>query len=241
MVKSRLWIEKNGKNFLGHGKVELLEKIKEHGSINAAAKAMKMSYKAAWDAIDSINNLAKSPVVVKIGNGSKLSEEGERLVFKFRELEVKIAQYLSKFDDDLDIGSENLSILSAKNQFVAVVRGVRSDSVGADLELYINKNITIFSNITKDSFTKLKIGIDTAVLAIIKANSIKISKTKPKCANAIKCEILDIKQGEKLTQISLRADDLNLTSTIKSKEFGKFEKGEKVYAYFDTDSVMIGK
>ena len=78
MVKSRLWIEKNGKNFLGHGKVEMLEKIKEHGSINAAAKAMKMSYKAAWDAIDSINNLAKSPVVVKIGNGSKLSEEGER-------------------------------------------------------------------------------------------------------------------------------------------------------------------
>ncbi|MBQ7676461.1 MAG: LysR family transcriptional regulator, partial [Campylobacter sp.] len=51
MIKSRLWIEKDGKNFLGHGKVELLEKIKEHGSINAAAKAMKMSYKAAWDAV----------------------------------------------------------------------------------------------------------------------------------------------------------------------------------------------
>ena len=241
MVKSRLWIEKNGKNFLGHGKIELLEKIEEYGSINAAAKAMKMSYKAAWDAIDSINNLAKTAVVLKVGNGSKLSDEGKRLISKFRGLEKKIDEFISQFDDDLEISAKNLSMLSAKNQFIAVVRGVRSDSVGADLELYINKNITIFSNITKDSLSKLKIGVDSAVIAIIKANSIKISKTKPKCANAIKCEILNIKQGEKLTQISLKSNDINLTSTMKNSEFGKFSQNEIVYAYFDASSVMIGK
>ena len=62
---------------------------------------MKMSYKSAWDTIDSINNLARTPVVLKIGNGSKLSPEGERLIRKFRELEAMQNEFLAKFDDDL--------------------------------------------------------------------------------------------------------------------------------------------
>lgn len=241
MIKSRLWIEKDGKNFLGHGKVELLEKIRECGSINAAAKAMKMSYKAAWDAIDSLNNLAKSPVVVKIGNGSKLSDEGERLISKFRELEAKENEFLSQFDDNLEQNSLAISNLSAKNQFAAIVRGIRGDTVSVELELYINKNTTIFSNITKDSFERLKISVETAVIAVIKANSVRISAIKPKLPNALKCEISKIKKGENLTQISLNSGDLTLTSTIKNKELGEFKVGDRVYAHFLPDSVIIGK
>ena len=241
MIKSRLWIEKDGKNFLGHGRVELLEKIKEFGSINAAAKAMKMSYKAAWDTIDSINNLANSPVVIKVGNGSKLSDEGERLVRKFRELEAKENEFLSQFDENLQNTNTALSNLSARNQFAAIVRGIRGDSVSVDLELYINKNTTIFSNITQDSFARLKISVETAVIAVIKANSIKISKTKPKGQNALKCEISKIKKGEKLTQISLSFSDLTLTSVGKNEEFAEFKINDSVYAYFEPESVIIGR
>ena len=46
-VQGRIWIKENNKNFLGHGKVELLERIAESGSIAKAAREMKMSYKAA--------------------------------------------------------------------------------------------------------------------------------------------------------------------------------------------------
>lgn len=239
MIKSRLWIDKDGKNFLGHGKVELLEKIKEHGSINAAAKSMKMSYKAAWDTIDSINNLANSPIVVKIGNGSKISEEGERLIRKFREIEAKQDEFLSQFDDDLSQNKINLFALSAKNQFNCIVRGIRSDDVSVDLELCINKNITIFSNITKDSFDRLKISVGSAVIAVIKANLIKLSKQKPKSKNIIKCEISQIKKGENSVQISLNSSELNLTAT--TKDFSDFEIGQKIYAYFKAESVIIGK
>ena len=57
-IEGRIWFKKEGKNLLGNGRVELLEKIDEHGSISKASKAMKMSYKAAWDMVDAMNNLS---------------------------------------------------------------------------------------------------------------------------------------------------------------------------------------
>lgn len=48
-------------NFLGERRIRLLEAIDHHGSILQAAKAVPMSYKAAWDAVDDMNNLAPEP------------------------------------------------------------------------------------------------------------------------------------------------------------------------------------
>ena len=87
-IKGNFWIEKEGKSFLGRGRIELLKKIDKYGSISKAAKEMKMSYKAAWDAVDIINNLAKERVVEKIsggkgGGGTRLTEYGKKLIDMF--------------------------------------------------------------------------------------------------------------------------------------------------------------
>ena len=58
-IKGNFWIEKDNKSFLGKGRIELLKNIQRYGSISKAAKEMKMSYKAAWDAVDIINNYLK--------------------------------------------------------------------------------------------------------------------------------------------------------------------------------------
>jgi len=47
--------------FLGDTRIRLLEAIGRLGSISRAAKAVPMSYKAAWDALDAMNNLARPP------------------------------------------------------------------------------------------------------------------------------------------------------------------------------------
>ena len=47
-IKSKIWIESNGKILLGEGRVQLLKAIKETGSLSKAAKKLKMSYKKAW-------------------------------------------------------------------------------------------------------------------------------------------------------------------------------------------------
>ena len=48
-LNGRVWIEINDQKMLGRGRVELLERVHESGSIRQAALQMKMSYKQAWD------------------------------------------------------------------------------------------------------------------------------------------------------------------------------------------------
>src|SRR5512134_2567670 len=76
----RFWLPLDGRNFLGRGRIELLQRIRETGSISRAAKAMNMSYKAAWAAVDSMNAAWQSPLVDSGPAGSRLTEDAERLI-----------------------------------------------------------------------------------------------------------------------------------------------------------------
>jgi len=58
-LKGRVWIEGASGTFLGCGRVVLLERIAEFGSISKAAKSMDMSYRHAWELVDSINRQAR--------------------------------------------------------------------------------------------------------------------------------------------------------------------------------------
>ena len=68
-LRSRLEVDTEFGSFLGDTRIRLLEAIDKHGSISQAAKAVPLSYKAAWDAIDAMNNLADQPLVVRSTGG----------------------------------------------------------------------------------------------------------------------------------------------------------------------------
>lgn len=98
-VDGRIWFSMDGKPLLGRGRVELLKGIRETGSISRAAKAMKMSYKAAWDAIDAINNACGCEIVQSRpggtrGGGSSLTAEGEQLLSRFDEIEAEHRRWM---------------------------------------------------------------------------------------------------------------------------------------------------
>jgi molybdate transport system regulatory protein len=76
----RFWFTLDGKNFLGHGRVELLQRIADTGSISQAAKAMKMSYKAAWDAVDAMNSAWGAALVESSPGGSVLTRDARTLM-----------------------------------------------------------------------------------------------------------------------------------------------------------------
>ncbi len=71
MIKldSSLWIDKNKKGFLGKGRIELLKQIDEQGSLSRAAKAMKMSYKAAWDSLNEMKELSDEELIISNSGG----------------------------------------------------------------------------------------------------------------------------------------------------------------------------
>ena len=77
---------------IGPGKIQLLEKIREFGSISAAGRAMDMSYKRAWDLVDEINRICRQAAVErqtggKNGGGAILTPFGTSLVARYRKIE----------------------------------------------------------------------------------------------------------------------------------------------------------
>jgi molybdate transport system regulatory protein len=80
---------------LGAGKVALLEAIEKTGSISAAGRAHKMSYRRAWLLVDELNQLFAAPLVSAHhggakGGGATLTADGRRIVALYRDAETKM-------------------------------------------------------------------------------------------------------------------------------------------------------
>lgn len=89
-----LRIKLNPETLLGPGKAELLQAIKETGSIAAAGRRMGMSYKRAWYLIDTMNAYFREPVVVSVkggrsGGGARLTATGRAALEGYRRMETK--------------------------------------------------------------------------------------------------------------------------------------------------------
>lgn len=102
-IKNRIWIEnkEEGNVLLGHGRVQLLLAIQEEGSLSKAAKTLQMSYKKAWDLVNSINTAGKEPLVTlqtggKKGGGATLTSYGSKFVETFQQIEYNSQQFLRK-------------------------------------------------------------------------------------------------------------------------------------------------
>jgi len=100
-VTGSLWIECEGERFFGPGKAELLERIADTGSINKAAKQMGMSYKKAWEMINSLNAQTARPVVIpqtggEKGGGSTITDEAWQLIKFHRLLRERFTAFLEK-------------------------------------------------------------------------------------------------------------------------------------------------
>ncbi len=100
-IKGRLWLEKQGETYLSWGRVVLLERIRETGSIAAAAREMKMAYSHAWSLVAEMNQLAGEELVSRnLGgrNGGRawLTPAGERAVAQFWELTADFKKWLTE-------------------------------------------------------------------------------------------------------------------------------------------------
>jgi molybdate transport system regulatory protein len=98
-VRNRIWFEKDGELYIVGNRVALLERIDEFGSIAEAARSMQLAYRNAWLWVESMNRLAPSPLVEKITGGpggghARITEEGRRVITKFKELNDKVRELL---------------------------------------------------------------------------------------------------------------------------------------------------
>ena len=105
LIKIRIQIK--NEFYIGPGKILLLEKIGEKGSISKAAESIGLSYKKAWKLIDELNrHSSKKLVYAKSGGkgvrGSQLTNEGEIFIKIFRNIESKLTKLTIKEKKDLE-------------------------------------------------------------------------------------------------------------------------------------------
>ncbi|MBY4842994.1 TOBE domain-containing protein [Burkholderia dolosa] len=139
-----LWLRAGERTLGGATRIALLAAIADTGSITRAAKAVGLSYKAAWDAIDTMNNLAGEPLVVRAtggkgGGGTTLTPRATSLIAAFRTIEREHRRFIdaasravSGFDVDWALIGRIGMRTSARNQLfgkvASIVRGTVNDA-----------------------------------------------------------------------------------------------------------------
>lgn len=161
--------------------LELLERIAATGSITAAASAMGMSYKVAWEAVEAINNLSEQPLVERKtggqkGGGTTLTTYGRRVVGAYRRLEQEREQVLKKLAEVMDDFDEYYHVIrrfdmktSARNQFMGTVKSIKTGPINAEVVLDIGGGDTLAAVITNESVEHLALKAGSEAYAMIKA------------------------------------------------------------------------
>lgn len=185
-LQGTVWMTIGGTTLGGPDRVALLASIADRGSITRAAKAIGMSYKAAWDAIDTMNNLAGEPLVERLsggkgGGGTRLTRRGKQLVENFRIIEREHERFVEQLgqqsegiaDDYLLIRRMSMKT-SARNQFLGKVTRVKAGAVNDEIELEVAGGQKLVAIVTHESADGLGLTVGAEAFALVKASSIVI-------------------------------------------------------------------
>lgn len=182
-----VWFMVGTENLGGLARMRLLSAIAERGSITQAAKAVGMSYKAAWDTVDAMNKLAGEPLLERTSGGrgggsTQLTERGKRLVERFQELDDVHRRFIRLLNEegvDLKVDLNILRTLnmktSARNQFLGKVTAVRAGAVNDEVELTLDGGLRIVATVTRSSTESLGLRINMTAFALVKASSVIIA------------------------------------------------------------------
>ena len=116
MASLSLRIQLDPEGRIGPGKIELLEQIAAQGSISAAGRAMAMSYRRAWELVEELNTLFGKPVVERQtggrnGGGAKVTDLGQALITRFRDVEQASAsaasEHLAALQAEIDLPADS--------------------------------------------------------------------------------------------------------------------------------------
>lgn len=101
-IRSKLWIEDaEGKVVFGLGRYRILDAIERLGSLQAAARDLRMSYRAVWCRIKASEERLGKPLVVREGRGSRLTPLASKLMKQFRRIQTVVEKESDEIYDEL--------------------------------------------------------------------------------------------------------------------------------------------
>ncbi|RXJ86542.1 TOBE domain-containing protein [Arcobacter sp. CECT 8985] len=244
--------------FLLEKRIKLLEAIEQEGSISKAAKLVPMSYKTAWEAVDSINNLCPKIVVKKEtggkgGGGAILTEYGKNLIQTYSTLQDEHKKFLEKLTNLTDFNTGSLKSLkrfsmqiSARNQLAVKIIDIIEDNVNANIILQTKSKQKMISNISKNSVETLGLKKEDEIIAIFKSNNVMISITELlglSARNKLEGIIKSLNFSEVSCEVVLEISTHETITSVITNEAAKqldLKVGQKVFAVIKSSDIMIG-
>lgn len=258
-VVGSLWLGRDEQNLLSDKRIALLEKIANCGSITQAAKAVGLSYKGAWDAVDAMNSMFGEPLVVtmtggKGGGGTQLTATAIRIVDAYQALRREQQRFLKAASagiEDFDNVYQMIRRLSvktsARNQFFGKVSAIKLGPVNVEVELTLTGGDKIHSVVTHDGLENLGLEIGSDAWALVKASWIILALPEAakqvSARNKLVGKITRIMLGNVNTEVVLQLDGGNTVSVVITNDSVTslgLKEGLEVCAVFKASSVIMG-
>jgi molybdate transport system regulatory protein len=239
-------------------RMALLAAIGEEGSITAAARKVGLSYKAAWDAVDAMNNLADEPLVTRTtggqrGGGASLTPRAVELISLYQIVSrehdrfmKRLAALGAKASHNLELMEHMMIQTSARNKLAGAIRRIKSGAVNDEVIIDIAGGNEIVASITSESVHALGLRVGRRVLALIKASSVLVGLPTDTPAisarNQLRGEISRIALGAVNGEVSITLPHGQVLTAIASLEGIRalaLEEGKPAVAIFMASSVIL--
>jgi molybdate transport system regulatory protein len=258
-LKGVLSLQSGDRALGGADRIALLTKIGETGSITAAARAVGMSYKGAWDAIDAMNNLADEPLVTRVtggkgGGGSQLTERGKRLIEAFAALEDVHRRFFEQFETLADESAADIKLIrslmfrtSARNQLAGRVVNIHKGVVNDTVELELPGGEHVVATLTCESTQDLGLEIGSEAIALIKSSSVLIALPdegmRLSARNQFPGTVVQVTMGAVNADVRIRLNGGSVMTSIVTTESVSalgLADGVTVVAVVKASSVILG-
>ncbi|MFY1933707.1 TOBE domain-containing protein [Achromobacter xylosoxidans] len=254
-----IWFRSGTQTWGGKNRIDLLAQIDATGSITAAARAVGMSYKGAWDAIDAMNNLAGEPLVLRAaggkgGGGTRLTDRARGLIATFRALEAEHRKFMENLaragvnaSGDLDLMRRFMLKTSARNKLMGTVMEIRAGAVNDEVLLRIAGGQVITATITRESTQELELAPGKEALALVKASSVIVGAPgaglRLSARNQLPGTITAVRTGAVNSEILIGLEGGATLAAIVTNESAQeldLREGAQAVAVFKASSVILG-
>jgi molybdate transport system regulatory protein len=260
-LNALLTLQKGAAGRVGGERIALLAAIGEHGSISAAARAMGLSYKAAWDAVQALNNLFERPLVApsvggREGGASLVTPAGEAVIAAFHAVEAELGGAFARLEASLRApdGAALKPLLwsmamktSARNVLRGVVSRVTPGAVNSEVSLEVADGVEIVAVITRESVDVLGLDPGKPALALIKSSFVILARAdgglRTSARNALQGVVTRREDGAVNSEVTLElkaGKTLTATLTRESAEALDLQPGTSAVALIKASHVILG-
>lgn len=258
-LEGAVWFRVGDEKMGGSARIALLGQIAAQGSITRAAKAVGMSYKGAWDAIDTMNNLAGEALVERVaggkgGGGTRLTERGAELVRRFQRIERAHQAFLAQLQQDAAGLSDDYALFrsmamrtSARNQFGGRVSAITPGAVNDEVALTLPTGQVITAIVTHESTRSLGLEVSSPAFALVKSSSIILMTDDPgvrtSARNRLTGQIERIQRGAVNAEVVIAlGGGLTVAAVVTNDSVTALglAEGQTASALFKASSVILG-